>query len=184
MLKSWQSRLQAKTNALSQKLIDNSITLAGVATDCIFIRQNLSKQYDPVSISVDDIDVVGVMFPPLKDIPMRRFLYNTGHFIQANDAVEDETQPFECYAEVKYRIDQGSILLKFFDNPQTKTPNTDEKITDPWILPLKVAEVMGTFGGRSIIWQKLNLVYMDEMIPDAIMNWCIQLAQRRQILHW
>jgi hypothetical protein len=184
-VRSWQSRLQAKMNTLSQKLVDNTITLSGAATDCIFIRQNLNKMSDPVSLTIDDVDVINIVFPPLIDIPLRRFLWSTGHFIQANDAVEEENQPFECYAEVKYRVDQGSIILKFFDNPQGTTPSGESySTTEPWVLPLKVADVMGTFGGRSMVWQKLNLVYYDNMLPDQIYQWCIQLAARRELLKW
>ena len=181
---SWQSRLQAKDNIIAQKLADNSITLAGYATDVIFIRQNLNKVSDPTSITIDDVDVINIMFPSLEDVPMRRFLWNdTQQFYVANDKVEEEDQPFEAYAPVAYRIEQGSIILKFFDNPTGGTPNGTTPTSEmPWVLPLKVADVLGTFGGRSMIYQKLSLVYEDHMIPDQILQWSIQLAQRRQII--
>lgn len=185
MATSWQARLQSKMNHLSQKLNDNMIGLMGVVTDVVFIRQNLNKVYDPVSLTVDDVDVINVSFPSLKDIPMRRFLFTDDNFYVANNATEDDVQPFKAYVQTKYRVDQGSIILKFFDNPQGSTPlgnlPTAEK---PWVLPLKVAEVLGTFGGRSMIWQQMNLVYLDHMIPDQIMQWCITLANRRNILGW
>jgi hypothetical protein len=186
MNKTWQARLQAKMNILSQKLLDNAITLAGVSTDVIFIRQNLNNVSDPVSITVDDIDVINIMFPGLKDIPMRRFLFQDNQqFYVANDGAEDEIQPFECYIETKYRVDQGSIILKFFDNPQGSTPNGTTPSTEkPWVLPLKISEILGTFGGRSMVYQKCLLVYQDHQIPDQILTWALQLAQRRQILGW
>jgi hypothetical protein len=182
---SWQSRLQAKMNILSQKLNDNAINLAGFSTDVVFIRQNLNKVSDPVSISVDDVDVINIMFPGLVDIPMRRFLFSDDQFYVANDAAEEENQPFEAYVQTKYRVDQGSIILKFFDNPHGDTPLGNISTTEkPFVLPLKVSEILGTFGGRSLVWQKINLVYVDHIIPDQVMQWCIQLANRRQILGW
>lgn len=185
MAPSWQSRLQAKLNILSQKLNDNAISLTGLTTDVVFIRQNLNKVSDPVSITVDDVDVINITFPGMVDIPMRRFLFTDDQFYVANNATDDEQQPFEAYVQTKYRVETGSIVLKFFDNPHGDTPlgnlPTAEK---PWVLPLKVAEVLGTFGGRSMVWQKMNLVYLDHIIPDQIMQWCITLANRRNILGW
>lgn len=182
----WQSRLQAKLNILSQKLNDNAIALAGFATDVVFIRQNLNNVSDPISITVDDIDVISIMFPGLKDVPMRRFLFTDDQFRVANDAVsEEEKQPFEVYIQSKYRVEQGSVILKFFDNPHGGTPLGNISTTEkPWVLPLKVADIFGTFGGRSMVWQKANLVYEDHTIPQQIMSWCITLANRRQILGW
>lgn len=176
---SWQSRLSAKLNRISQKLVDNQITLAGLATDCLLIRRNENKMSDITSIQLDDISIVNIVFPGLKDIPMKRFYNSTTQtFISANDAITEDTEPpkpVQVYAPIATQINQGSIVLKFFENPTG---------VDPWILPLEVKEVLGSFGARTIIWQKMNLAYYDNMLPEAIMNYCLTLATRRNILGW
>jgi hypothetical protein len=174
-MRTWQSRLSAKLNKLSQKLVDNSITNAGLVTDCIFIRTDLDKVGDPTRIQVSDIDVAELIFPAMVDIPMKRFLGNNGQMIEAIDATEEKTEPFECYSRIDTPIDQGSIFLKFFENPTGSSP---------LVLPLKVAEILGNFGARSIIFNKLHLTYYDNPLDPQIYQWCLDLATRRSILGW
>jgi len=169
---SFQSRLQAKQNKISQKLIDQSINLTGVMTDVIRIKSVLSKYGDPETRMLESIDVVSIIFPPMKDIPMKRFR-NEAVIMSANDATK--FQPFETYAPVDKKIDQDDILLRFFDNPQGD---------EPWILPLQVMDVLGTFGARSIVWQKLNLGYYNEKLPQKVYEFCEDLAERREILKY
>lgn len=171
---SWASRLTAVQNRLAQKFNDNAIALTGFATDCILISETLNGVNDVTNISVESIGVVNIIFPGLSKIPMRRFLNTTGSYISANDA-KDSVEPFECYAPISTQIDQGSILLKFFENPNG---------SDPWILPLQVADVLGTFGGRSIIWQQLNVVYYTQPINPQLFSYLETLARRRDLLGW
>jgi hypothetical protein len=172
-MRSFQSRLNAKMNMISQKLNDNDIGLAGVTTDVIRIRVDVNQMSDPTKINVDDIDVISMIFPALTDIPMRRFEGSTQTFLSANDATEEQT--FECYTNVHNILDEGSIILKFFDNPVGSMP---------WVLPLQVKNRLGTFGSRKIVWMKLVLSYYDSPLDPKIYQWCEQLAVRRQILQW
>ena len=175
-MSTWQSRLSAKDNHLSQKLVDNSIILSGVSTEVIIINEMLNGVNDPISLSVENIGVINVIFPSLQDVPMRRFIQNGNgsSSISANDG-KDEKEPFICYAPIASTVPQGSILLKFFENPTGDAP---------WILPLKVADVLGTFGSRTIIYQKLNIVYYDTPINSTLYDWLLTMAQRRSLLGW
>jgi hypothetical protein len=180
MVRTFQSRLSAKINKLSQKLIDNTISLTGVTTDVIRIFVDINKMSDPTSIKITDIDIAEIVFPALKNVPMRRFLGNSGQFISANDAASEDSeseakQPFECYSKIDYQMDFGTIILKFFENPTG---------SEPWVLPLKIANVLGTFGSRSIQWNRIDLVYYDNPLAPEIFNFCQQLAVRRGILQW
>jgi len=172
-VRSFQARLSSKLNTISQKLIDNDISLAGIATDVIIIRVDTNQMLDPIKITVDDIDVIEMIFPKLENIPMKRFSGNSGTFVSANDATEEE--PFECYTRVHQQLDEGSIILKFFENPNG---------SEPWILPLQVKNRLGTFGARKIVWMKILLGYYDNPIDPKIYQWCEDLAERRQILGW
>ena len=171
-MRSFQSRLGAKTDKLIQKLSDNAITLTGSITDVIRITAKLGMMQDIESRVIDGIDVVEIMFPPLKDVPMKRFL-SGAKTTSANDGAKSE--PFECYAPISAKINQDDIILKFFENPQGD---------DPWVLPLEIKEALGTFNTRSIIWQKYLITYYNEEIPQKVYEWCLDMAKRREKLKW
>jgi hypothetical protein len=181
MQSSWQSRLSSRLNRISQTLVDNSIILSGFSTDVIIIDETLNEVQDPTALNVDEIGVVNIVFPSFQDVPMRRFIQGDGTYISANagkDSKEDK-EPFVCYSPIGTNlgivIPQGSILLKFFENPTGAAP---------WILPLKVADILGTFGARTIIYQKLNIVYYDTPVSSVLYNYLLTLSQRRSLLNW
>jgi len=187
-MRSWQSRLAAKDGLISQKLIGNTIANVGLATDCIFIRAVPNKVQDLDSIMVDDIGTINISFDEhMKDIPLRKFLGNEGYYVQSGDVVSDkEADPLVGYVESKYNITQGSIILKFFKNPQTVTINTESSPIEvkPLVLALKCSEILGTFGAYHLIYQKILFTYHDDPIPQKIYDWCVQLATRRNLLGW
>jgi len=187
---SWQARLVAKDNTISQKMNDNNIRNTGYASDVFVIRETLNQINDVSSFDLLDIMMVNVIFPPMQDVPLWRFYggglnQNMGlKDIQSNDSATDhKTKGFECYAEVKYKVDQGSIILRFFDNPQGTNPHLPTG-TDPWVLPLQVKDVRGTFGGRSMVYQKIILGYLDGPLPVQLSSLINTMSTRRQLLAW
>lgn len=175
MAGSWQSRLVSVDNRIAQKLVDNSINLSGLATDVIVIDETLNRVQDVTKIDVNSIGIVNIIFPSMENIPLRRFLNSSGTYMSANDA-KSEKEPFEAYAPIgTTMLNQGSILLKFFENP-TGTEN--------WILPLRLADIIGAFGGRTIIYEKLILTYYDTPVNAQLYQWLLALAQRRNLLGW
>ena len=179
-MSSWQSRLSATENRIAQTLVDNSIILSGFATDVIVIDETLNEIQDTTALNVDEIGIVNIVFPSFQDVPMRRFIQADGTYISANAGKDKEDkEPFVCYSPIGTNlgtvIPQGSILLKFFENPTG---------AQPWVLPLKISDILGTFGARTIIWQKLNIVYYDTPVNAALYNYLLQLAQRRSLLNW
>jgi hypothetical protein len=181
MQSSWQSRLSSCLNRISQTLVDNSIILSGFATDVIIIDETLNEVQDPTALNVDEIGVINIVFPSFDSVPMRRFIQSDGTYISANagkDGKEDK-EPFTCYAPIGNNlgtsIPQGSILLKFFENPTGSAP---------WVLPLRISDILGTFGARTIIWQKILATYYDTPVNTTLYNYLLQLATRRGILGW
>lgn len=174
MVTSFQSRLAAKQNALAKKLTDNSIRLAGAVTDVIRIKSTYTLQQDLSSRTIEGLDVVELIFPSLAKIPMRRFIKN-GASYQAVFAKEADVEPFECFVPSSYNIDRDDLIVKFYDNP-----TGDE----PWILVLQVKDMLGTFGARSVIWVSLQLTYYDELLPEPLIQFIKDIAQRRKDLRW
>ncbi len=185
MASSWQSRLSAKTNKISQKLIDNSIQISGVLTDTLVIRIKEDKHLDPISINLENITSVNMVFPKMEDIPLFRFLGSQyAPSDVASSFIDDEEKgPIVVYAPVTTKIDQGSLVVRVFEYPNSSIANTPET-TKPWVLILKVVDVLGTFGSRDMVWQKLNMTYPDTPITPELSSYIEQLAYRRLVLQW
>lgn len=174
MSSTWQSRLAAINNRISQKLLDNNIRLTGLATDVLMITEELNRIQDVDQIDLNSIKTLNVIFPAMEDVPTKRFIQSDATYIAATDAKTDK-EPFECYAPISELIEHGSIFLKFFDNPTG---------VQPWILPLRVADILATIGARTIQYQKVLLTYSDTPMNTTLLSLLQQLAARRQLLNW
>lgn len=173
LITTYQSRLASRLNAISQKLTDNQIRLTGVATDCIKISASLTDQGDIITRKVEDIDVVSIIFPPLKDIPLKKVKTDTGQ--ETVVPYTFDIQSLEVYAPLTAKLDQDDLLVKFYENIAGY---------DPYIAIFQVKEMLGTFGARSIIYHKLQLSNYDTVLPTQIIEWSIDMARRRGILKW
>lgn len=173
-MRTFQSRLAAKQNKIAQKLSDNAISLLGTATDVIKITSKKNNMGDLISRTVNDIDVIEIIFPGMVDVPMWRFTKD-GVSGSSHDIHSGDIQPFVLAAPLSSRVDQDDILIKFFEDPAGD---------NPFVLVLQIKDVLGTFGGRSIIYQKMNASYYDEQLEPEIWQWCIEIAERRNLLKW
>lgn len=169
----FQSRLSSKLNKLSQKLNDNSVRLSGVASDCIKISVTLSPQGDIIKRKVEEIDVVPVIFPPLIDVPLRIVKSITGETTVVPYTFD--IQPVEVLIPLKHNLDQDDLLIKFYENTEG---------IDPYIAVYQVKEILGSFGARSIIYHKYILTNFDGTLPNQILLWVMDMAERRNLLSW
>ncbi len=176
MAKTYQSRLQAIQNRLNQKLVENQIRLSGDIIDVILIRNKENEVGDVTSRIIDKIDIIEIMMSPLKDIPMKVFSLNTPVPSPiAVDGVSPPSQPLTGYAPISAHVDQDDLIVRFLENPDGKKP---------WILVLQVKDVLGTFGSRTIQWQKIQLSYYDNVLTQEVKDYVLALAERRNILKW
>jgi hypothetical protein len=169
----FQSRLSSKLNNISRKLHDNSIRLGGVAVDCIRITPKVSAQGDIISRKVEDLDVISAIFPPLQDIPLKKVKNDSGQTIIIPYTFD--IQPIEVLIPSNFLIDANDLIIKFYENLERQ---------DPYIAIMEVKDMLGTFGARSIIYNKYKLTFFDGVLPDQILQWCIDMAKRRQELKW
>lgn len=169
----FQSRLSAKLNNIERKLVDNAIRLQGVATDCICIRTKKTPQGDIESRTITSIDAIPVIFPSFTDVPLMKYVRQTGEVVKMFSTFEK--QPFEMYIPSQNEMSQEDLLIKFYEN---------ENNIDPYISVIEIKDLLGTFGARSLIYHKYKGTFYDEVLPDAIMNFAVDMARRRQILHW
>ena len=169
----FQSRLSSKLNKVSQKLHDNSIRLSGTISDCIKISMKSSNTGDIISRKIEDIDVIPVVFPALKDIPLKKVISTSSELITVPYTFE--IQPIEVLIPLTAKIDQDDLIIKFYENIEKH---------DPYIAILQVKDILGTFGARSIIYHKYTLTNYDGNLPPKIVEWVLDMARRRQLLQW
>jgi len=169
----FQSRLSSRTNRISQKLNDNTIRLSGTISDCIKITLKLSPIGDIISRKIEDLDVIPVVFPALEDIPLKRVTSATGELVTVPYTLD--IQPIEVLIPLNNKVDQDDLIVKFYENTESH---------DPYIAVLQVKDILGTFGARTIVYHKYKLTNYDGVLPPKIIEWVLDMARRRQILHW
>ncbi len=169
----FQSRLSSKVNRISQRLHDNSIRLSGTISDCIKITTTKSAQGDILKRKIDNLDVIPVIFPALKDVPLRKVVPETGQSFIIPYTFD--IQPIEIMIPLPYNIDQDDLIIKFYENIAG---------VDPYIAILEAKDILGTFGARSIIYQKYKATFYDGQLPPEVITWIMEMAQRRQLLQW
>ena len=169
---SFQSRLSAKLNKLSQRLIDNSIRLSGTLEDAIRISTTKSDQGDIIKRKVEDLTLISAVFPALQDVPLKLIR------VSGDTKVIPYTfdiQPFEILVPLSAEMKQDDLVIKFYENTNNQ---------EPFILVSEVKEVLGTFGSRSILYHKYKVTGYDGELPSQIIEWVLDMARRRDQLQW
>ena len=178
MYRDFQTRLQTKHDRIKQKLLDNAIELMGQVTDCIRLRLNKNDEVDIISRTITKMDVLGVAFPPLVDIPYRGLDTKDGGktwgITSLVAATEDEsTKNYQLVMPHNKDVRVGDLIIRVFLDPE---------MAKPVVLVLEVVESLGTFGINSIIQHKYNAVIHMEDLPQAIIDAIVDMAHRRMKL--
>lgn len=174
VVRDFQSRLAMKHGIIQRKIIDNQIGLAANPTDCI--RVKLEKNYlgDIDSRIIEAADIVPIIWPPLKDIPIRKIGQDgSGQYTITSmvaHAEEDNMKNFELYVPHKNDIDIDDYIIRVFNDPD---------VSQPIILVVKVTELLGTFNQEMLLWEKCICTPDNEALPDKILNVIGEMAKRR-----
>lgn len=181
MYRDYQTRLQTVHDGLKQKLIDNQIELMAQVTDCIRIRLRKNDEGDIESRIVEKADIVGVVFPPLKDVPYRTldtedgktWKFSTKSLVAATE--DENTQNYKLVMPHNKDVRVGDMIFRVFVDPE---------VSIPVVLGLEIVESLGTFGIHSIIQHSYNSVIYMEELPQEMLEVIIHLAKRRLKLKW
>jgi len=78
---SYQARLDKTLERQYRKLNDNRIRHVGIPEDVLIIKRKRTRNGDTVSTVISDHKLVNMIFPPLKDIPVRKIKneYQSGY---------------------------------------------------------------------------------------------------------
>ena len=177
--------MDLKHSIIKRKILDNQVELAGNPTDVIRIQFKKNDEGDIESRIVSKADVINVIFPPLKEIPIRKIHKKKSDGYISEDvgsyeitslvgiASEDDTnyqEKFKLYFPHNIDLNIGDYLIRVFLDPDVK---------DPIILVLKVSEVLGTFTHSMLLWETCICTLDVEDIPPKLSNVIGSMAERR-----
>ena len=162
-----------KTEPMKRKLMDNLVSLAGNATDCIRVSFQKNDEGDLVYSDVKEATIDSIIFPPLDEIPFRRIFNDnkTGYSISpVTLADEDMNKHFELVIPYSSNIDVDDLIIRIFLDPNNIAPTA---------LVLQVSELKGTFGQNMLMQTRVNCtLFPEELRPEAL-KVISEMAKRR-----
>lgn len=172
----FQARLGKKLDKISRKVIDNQIRLTSNPTDMIRVQAQRDPQSgDLISRTISDAEVMPIILPVLKDIPLRHFIRETEDIVIPSLYTTVEQEYFEIYAPVESHLLNDDLLIRLLGDP-----NTDE----PYVMVLQVKEILGTFGYSNLKWMKYWVTFYDEKLPSKIIQIIKKEINKREALTW
>lgn len=174
IVRDFQSRLAMKHGIIQRKIIDDQLSLAGAPTDTIRIRKELNYLGDIESRIVENADVIPVIWPAPKDIPIRKLGRDEGggYTITSHVAAaeNDTVKNYEIYVPHDAEIKEGDMFVRVFIDPDVKYPTI-------WVV--KVSELLGTFNQQMLLWEKCICTLDTESLPEKITKVIGEMAERR-----
>jgi hypothetical protein len=161
-------------NALYRKIFDRKLEYAGVLTDVIRVKIEKTTTLDIVSREVTGLDLVNIIMPRMENIPMRKITNESGE--TRNAIYAKGSEPFMFAAPIASNIDVDDIIVKLYDDV------TADNI--PWVTVFQVKDMLGSFGDRSIVYQRIQATFLDEALPQAVIDYVTSMASRREALEW
>lgn len=172
-MRSFQQRLAMKHDLMRRKLIDNTISLTGDATDCIRIKSIKNDEGDKTSRIIQDVDIISVIFPVLKDIPYRNLKKESnGYTITSlvSSAEKDFVTNYIINTPHYNKIDVEDLIVRVLQDPE---------VNYPIVYALEVIENLGTFGGQMLIQHSFNTCLYNQELPQEIVDAIADVAVRR-----
>lgn len=173
---SFQARLGRKLDNINKKAIDNSIRLSSHPTDMIRIKADRDpRSGDLISRTITDVEILPIILPIMKDIPMRRFLREGSEVLIPSLYPIQNEEYFTIYAPVEVKLDEDDLLIRLIYVDGTE---------EPYCLVLQVKEILSTIGYNSLIWNKINVTLYDEKLPNHVVNMIREAHEKRYELNW
>lgn len=173
---SFQARLGAKLDLIKRKLLDNSIILAAHPTDMLRVRvERDPRTQDIQSRRITANEVLPIMLPTMKDIPLRRVKRGGNNVITFSMADVDNSKPFEAYCPLHGRLHRDDLLFRFIKDPHSDLP---------YAMVLQVKDELGTIAYSSLLHVKYTLTFYDEPIPAEIVAAVYNATLKRERVGW
>ena len=174
---SFQARLGKRLDNISRKMIDNQIRLTSHPTDMIRIQAKRDmRSGDLISRTIEDVEILPIVLPPLKDIPMRRLLTEDSKEVVVPSLYPTaESTYYVLYAPMEVKLNEDDLLLRIIYDPYTK---------NPYVLCLQIKEILGDLGYSSFRQQKFWASLYDEPLPKQVISVLKDAVEKRETLGW
>lgn len=174
MYRDFQSRLAMKHEIIKRKVLDNGTELAANPTDCIRIQYKKDKDGDIQSRIVSKATVESIIWPPLKDIPIRKiFCDGSGKYkitSLVDIANDEQNKNFDLFFPHGADLNVGDLIVRVFIDPDVK---------EPIVIVVKITELLGEFGQMMLISEKCHCVLETDTLPEKLVNVIGEMAERR-----
>ena len=175
---SYQARLGRKLDAIREKVVDNQIRLTSHPTDMLRIEAERDPATrDLISRTIKRSEIVPVILPTMKDIPIRHFFRGDSDILVPSLYTIPTQEYFEVYAPVECNLTEDDLLVRILHDT---TPGIEE----PYVFVLQVKEVLGTFGYSSLIWKKYIVTFYDESLPKKVIDIIQESIDKRELVQY
>ena len=165
-----------RLDRIARRVTDNNIRLSSNPTDMIRISvKRDERSQDLVSREVSATEILPIMLPSMKDVPLR-------HFIRKGDEVQvpslytiEQQEYFEIYAPVEVKLEPEDLLFRLI---------YDSSADEPYVMCLQVKEQLATIGYSSINYLKYWVTFYDEPINKKIIKILKDANIKRDLLGW
>ena len=172
----FQARMGRRLDRIARRVTDNNIRLSSNTTDMIRISvKRDERSQDLVSREVSATEILPIMLPSMKDVPLR-------HFIRKGDEVQvpslytiEQQEYFEIYAPVEVKLEPEDLLFRLI---------YDSSADEPYVMCLQVKEQLATIGYSSINYLKYWVTFYDEPINKKIIKILKDANIKRDLLGW
>lgn len=173
---SFQARLGKKLDNIARKVLDDGISLTAHPTDMLRISVKRDpRSGDLFSRTITSSEVVPIIFPNMKDVPLRQFsTRDDKEVLLPSFYAFSQEQHFDLYAPIAVQVDVDDLLIRFVYN--------EDRL--PWISILQVKDILSTVGYNSILYNKLQCTFYDEVLPDKVLTLIRSAIDRRELLGW
>lgn len=173
---SFQARLGKRLDAITRKVLDDRISLTAHPTDMLRISvKRDSRSGDLLSRTITSSEVVPIIFPNMKDVPLRHFATEDDKDVLLPSFYAfSQEQHFDLYAPITVQVDIDDLLIRFVYN--------EDRL--PWISVLQVKDILSTVGYNSILYNKLQCTFYDETLPEKVLSLIRSAIDRRELLGW
>lgn len=169
----FQARLGIIEDNMKQKIIDNNISLTGRPTDVLVIHLKTTKEDDTQKYVVDKASVLNVIFPPLKDIPLRCLSKDATKGWAITSLVkaitnDDENTPTYDVTTTE-PLTPGTLICRVFLGMGQK----------PMVLLMEVKDIKGSVGSDRVLWMHYSCNIFTGDLPAELLTIIGDFAQRR-----
>ena len=170
----YQAKLGYKQDIQKRKILDNNLRLSSHPTDMLRITTIRDiRSGDIQSRSVDSAEVLPILLPVMKDVPLRKFssLDNKDVLIPSLYVIGGRAY-FELYAPASAQLKPEDLLVRLISDPNAPQ--------DPYVLVLQVKEALATISYTSILYERYQATLFDESLNDDIIK-AIKAAYAKRI---